>query len=160
MTFLYLSCATKKSFEITSFPNQESFEDFHIIKVNSDQIKQGCAFLDAEDENKWRHQYAMYILNDQKEVIEVLHSIHQAKSVCLSQTQEVSKIIKKSSSVTLCLRGRLKKDLTNTEFQVFDTSDKFPVRYSFLIFDSICNSKSCFSVNEGWERTCPGFTKH
>lgn len=159
-TFLYLSCVTRAPFEISSSLNQKTSEDFHVVKVSANHIRQECVFLDAEDENKWRHQYMMYILNDQNEVIEVLHSINQAKSVCKSQMNEVSKILKRSLVVTLCLRGKLEKDLTNSEFQVFEHSKKFPVRYSFLTFDSVCNSKDCFSVNDAWKYTCPGFVKH
>ena len=160
IAFLCLSCVTKKSFEITSFHDEKISEDFQVVKVSSYHVKQECLFYDAEDENKWRHQYMMYILNDQKEVIEVLHGVNQTKSVCMAQLKSVSKILKQSSEVSLCLRGALKKDLINSEFQIFNGSEKYPIRYEFLTFDSICNSKNCFSVNDVWTHTCPGFKKY
>ena len=78
-----------------------------------------CFFLNAEEENRWRHQYVMYLLNNQKEVVEVLHLVNQDKSGCLSQLKEVSKVLKKASVVNLCLRGQLKKILTNSAVHEF-----------------------------------------
>lgn len=154
-----LGCAIKQPFEINSTHIEKSSEDLHVVNVSSNHVKQECLFLNAEDENRWRHQYIMYILNDQKEVIEVLHSINQDKSVCLSQVKGVSKILKKAPMVKLCLRGQLKRDLTNVEIHEFNNSKKYPVRYSLLTFDSICTSEECYSVNDVWTETCPGFKK-
>ena len=158
--FLSLGCAMKAPFEISSYHIEKSQEDLHVVTVSSNHIKQECLFLNAEEENRWRHQYVMYVLNSQKEVIEVLHSVNQDKSGCLSQVKEVSKVLKQTSVVNLCLRGQLKKDLTNSAVHEFNKLEKYPVRYSFLTFDSICASNECYSVNDVWTETCPGFKKH
>lgn len=158
--FLNFSCASKQSFIIKSFHTETSSEELHTVKVNSSRIQQKCSFLNAEDENKWRHQYTMYILNDQNEIIEILHPIHQDKNSCLSQIKEISKIIKEEKTVDLCLRGNLKKDLNTNEIYEFHVSEKYPIIYSFLTFDSICSSKKCYSINEAWKETCPGFKKN
>ena len=155
-----LSCVTKKNFEIKSSKGKNSSENFHVVMTSSSHIMQECVFLNAEDENRWRHQYVMYVLNDQKEIIEVLHYVNQDKSSCLSQAKEVSKILKKEPTVTLCLRGNLKADPMSTEFYNFNKFEKYPIKYSFLTFDSICNLKNCYSVNDIWTNTCPGFTKN
>ena len=157
---LVFSCTSKGVFEMNSFDTKNYSNELHTLTVSSYNIKHECLFLDAEAENKWRHQYMMYILNNNKEVIPVMYSIHQEKSVCLEHLKKVEKILKKSSTVKMCLRGSFRKDSTSGEVQDFGSLGKHPVIFESLTFDSICASKECYSVNDTWTETCPGFTKH
>ncbi|MBC7420990.1 MAG: hypothetical protein H7328_09710 [Bdellovibrio sp.] len=158
--FLLFSCKSKDVFEINSFDTQSYRNELHTLTVPSSHIRQECLFLNAEAENKWRHQYMMYILNNDNEVIPVMYSINQEKSVCLEHLNKVEKILRKSSTVKMCLRDALRKDSTSSEVQDFGSLGKYPVIFESLTFDSICTSKECYSVNDMWTETCPGFKKH
>lgn len=163
-TFIFIfflgGCKTNAAFEINSFDTKTGSNELHILSVNSNHVKQECIFLNAEAENKWRHQYMMYILNKDNEVIPVMYSIHQEKSVCLEHLKKVEKILRKQSNVKMCLRGSLTKDLTSSESQDFGAFGKRRITFESLTFDSICVSKECYSVNDTWTETCPGFKKH
>lgn len=156
---LITDCVSQNKFEIKKLPTNPDYEDLHIVKTQPDRIIQECLFLDAEAENKWRHQYSMYILNDKNEVIPVMYSIHLEKSVCLEHSKEVEKILNNTSDVTLCLRDKFKKDSDNLEKQDFGKLGSHQVKYKSLTFDSICNSKNCYGVSETFTTTCPGFKK-
>ena len=69
IALMCLSCVTKKTFDITSTNGKNGSENFHVVTTSSSHIMQECVFLNAEDENRWRHQYVMYVLNDQKEIL-------------------------------------------------------------------------------------------
>lgn len=150
----------KTVFEINSFDTKTSADNLHVLTVTSTHVRQECIFLNAEAENKWRHQYIMYILNGSGEVIPVMSSIHQEKSVCMEQLSKIEKILNKNPKVEMCLRDSLKKDLTNTEMQDYGVLGKHRVVFEVLTFDSICASKDCYSVNDVWTETCPGFKKN
>ena len=83
----------KTVFEINSFDTKTSADNLHVLTVTSTHVRQECIFLNAEAENKWRHQYIMYILNGSGEVIPVMSSIHQEKSVCMEQLSKIEKIL-------------------------------------------------------------------
>lgn len=158
--FFLFSCKTKNVFEINSFDTKTSASNLHILTVTSNHVKQECIFLNAEAENKWRHQYVMYILNNNDEVIPVMYYIHQEKSVCLEHLKKIETILNKHPNVKMCLRDTLTKDLTSNEMQDFGVLGKHRVAFEALTFDSICASKECYSVNDSWTETCPGFEKH
>jgi len=86
------------------------------------------------------------------------------KDSCDSQFQEVEKLLQSESKVKVCARDELKKGLQNSEGQKewiqFGSLGKHQVGYDPLTLESICNSKKCFSNNEVWVNTCPGFVKH
>lgn len=148
LIFASLGCTTQKIFEIKSFPSSNGYDDFHAITVSSNRISQKCLFLNAEDENKWRHQYMMYVLNDKDEVLPVMYSIHQEKSVCLEHLKKIEKIIKKDSQVKLCVKDKLKTDASDSTLYDFGAFGKHSARYDLLTFDSICNSSDCYSYNQ------------
>lgn len=157
---LITSCVTRAVFEIKSFEKSEGDDDFHVITVDSDRVKQECVFLNAEAENKWRHQYMMYVLNSKNEVIPIIYSLHQEKSVCLAHLKKVEKILKKNVQVEVCARDKFQIDVTSEErAQDFGRLGKHHVHYDYLTFDSICSSKECYRVNEASTKTCPGFKK-
>ncbi|AZZ38140.1 hypothetical protein CIK05_15465 [Bdellovibrio sp. qaytius] len=158
--FLLFGCKSNDAFRIDSFDTKSYPKELHVLTVASNHVKQECLFLNAEAENKWRHQYMMYILNNNSEVIPVMYSIHQEKSVCLEHLKKVEKILNKHTQVKMCLRDVLKKDPTNNEIQDFGSLGKHPVTFESLTFDSICSSKDCYSVNDSWTETCPGFKKY
>lgn len=149
----------RQPFEVNSFDSKHYPKELHILSVDSNRVKHECLFLNAEAENRWRNQYMMYVLGDNS-VIPVMYFINQEKSVCLEHLKKVEKILKNSSQVKMCLRGELKKDLTETEVQDFGYLGKHPVKFESLTFDSICSSKECYNANEAWTETCPGFQKH
>ena len=156
---LITDCVSQKKFAIEKVLTNPTYDDLHIIKTQPDRIIQECLFLDAEAENKWRHQYSMYILNDKNEVIPVTYSIHLEKSVCLEHSKKVEKILKNTSEVTLCLRDKFTIDPNNSEKQDFGKLGQHQIKYEYLTFDSICNSKECYSVSDTFTTTCPGFKK-
>lgn len=158
--FSLSGCKTKDVFEIKSFDSRTGSGELHILTVKSDHVKQECIFLNAEDENKWRHQYMMYILNSNNEVIPVMYSVHQEKSVCLEHLKKVEKILKKYPQVKMCLREKIEKDSTSNMIQNFEIYGSRPVKFEMLTFDSICSSGECYTDNAAWKETCPGFKKN
>ena len=158
-----LSCQTPKVFEVMTYlDNKDShgLNDLQVVSVNSDRIKHECYFMNAEDENYWRHQYFMYVLNDKNEVISVLYPMNQDDDQCLDHLRKVEKILKNESKVKMCLRGEYKKVSELSELYNFDHLGSHKESYNSTTFDSICNSKECYSINETWTNTCPGFQKH
>jgi hypothetical protein len=162
MCLFITGCQSASIFSIDTFHTE--VDDLHVIQVRSDRIRQKCLFLNAEAENSWRHQYFMYALNDKNEVFEIMQSTNQDKDTCYSQAQKIEKILQSDSQVKICVRDELKRNIPepssqNTPIQ-FGPLGKHKVTYEALTFDSICNSKKCFSNNENWVNTCPGFVKH
>lgn len=148
LSFTSLGCATQKIFEISSFPSADGYDDFHSITVNSNRISQMCLFLDAEDENKWRHQYMMYVLDNNDEVIPVVYTIHQEKSICLAHLKKIEKIIKNDPQVKLCVKDKLTANVSDRTLYDFGSLGKHYARYDLLTFDSICNSIDCYNYNQ------------
>lgn len=163
---LVSACQSSPAFKITTFsePNRSNLYDLQVIEVVSNRIQQKCLFLDAEAENKWRHQYFMYVLNDKNEVLEIMQSTNQDKDSCQAQLRKVEKILKLESKVRLCIRDEFKKNVQQSEDQSeiikFGILGSHKVVYEALTLDSICNSKECFSNNNVWVNTCPGFVKY
>lgn len=160
------ACQSTDTFNLKTFPGvkQDKTHDLHVIQVNSDRVRQKCLFLNAEAENNWRHQYFVYILDDKNEVLEIMQPTHLDKDSCHSQFHEIEKLLQSESKVNVCVRDELKKDIQNPENQKervqFGSLGSHPVGYAPLTLDSVCNSKKCFSNNEVWINTCPGFVKH
>ncbi len=159
LLMVLVSCKSQAALEIHSFDSKGETKDLQVVTLNSKSIVQKCIFLNAEDENQWRHDYVMYILNEHQEVIPVMSSLHLAKSVCKEQIKKIKKILNKYQQVKLCLRGKIKAESTSNEFVDFGKQGKPPIKYESLIFDSICSTNDCYSVNEAWTETCPGFKK-
>lgn len=157
LTTLLFACQSKEVFRM------ENFEDLHVINTKSNRVRQKCLFLDAEEENKWRHQYMMYLLDNKNQVIEVMQSLHMDKESCYSQVDEIENILKKDPMIRICVRDELKKTETfakQNDLISFDSLGSYHVAYEPLTLDSICNSKKCIGDNSAWVKTCPGFNKH
>lgn len=85
------SCKTKEAFEIKEYNLNNESNALNVVTVNPKNIVHECIFLNAEAENKWRHQYKMYILNDQKEVMPVMYSLNQTESICNEHLKKLKK---------------------------------------------------------------------
>lgn len=154
---LTIGCQSLRVFQI------DNFDDLHVITTNANRVNQKCVFLDAEAENKWRHQYVMYLLDDRNQAIEVLQSTHMDKDSCLSQVNEVQKVLKHDRTVKVCVRDKLVKLETSDSKRdsvLFGPLGSHSVAFNPLTFDTICNSKKCVGDNAAWVKTCPGFAKH
>ncbi|OYZ13509.1 MAG: hypothetical protein B7Y39_17505 [Bdellovibrio sp. 28-41-41] len=154
-------CQSTKKFQIKTFHIEN--QELHTLNVASNRIKQECLFLDAEAENKWRHQYLMFALSDNDQVFEIAHSINMDKDSCQEQITKIEKILKSEPYAKLCVRDNLKKkDSTSGSWEEkvdFSSLGTHPVSYDSLTFDTICNSKKCYGDNSAWTYTCPGFVK-
>lgn len=153
------ACQSTKNFEMKSDEKAE----LNIVEISTNRIIQECYFINAEKENNWRHQYILNMLNERNEVIPVFYPTNQGKTECLSHLKKVEKILKKESQVKLCVRGQLEKIASGNfppEFYDFGPLGKHESPYYSLTFDTICNSKDCYSINETRTTTCPGFEKH
>jgi hypothetical protein len=160
---LTFGCQTSKVFEIKTHLDKDGsgrLSDLQVVSINSDRIRHECYFMNAETENNWRHQYFMYILNDKNEVISAMYPTNQDDEDCLSHLKKVEKVFKKVSKVKMCLRGEYKKISELNELYDFGQLGQHKESYSPMNFDSICSEKECYSVNETWTKTCPGFVKH
>lgn len=158
-----LGCQSSRVFEIKTHldkSDSHGINDLQVVSVSTDRIKQECYFINAEAENSWRHQYFMYVLNDKNEVITVMHPTNQDDEQCLSHFKKVEKILKKVSKVQMCLRGEYKKNFELNELYDFGHLGLHKESYKSMSFDTICNEKECYSINETWTDTCPGFVKH
>ena len=154
---LTIGCQSLRVFQI------DNFDDLHVITTKVNRVNQKCVFLDAEAENKWRHQYVMYLLDDKNQVVEVLQSTHMDKDSCYSQMNEIQKVLKKDSVARVCARDNLKqREISDSPGDLisFGSLGSHKVSYKPLTFDSICNSKKCVGDNSAWIKTCPGFVKH
>ncbi len=137
-------------------------EELHVVEIDSNRIIQQCYFMNAEKENNWRHQYILKMLNEKNEVIRVFYPTNQGKPECLEHLKKVEKVLKKGSRVRLCVRDKLEKiteSNSNPEIHDFGSFGKHESPYHALTFDTICNSKECFSISDTWTYTCPGFKK-
>ena len=163
--FFTSACQSIKGFNLKTFvaDPKSNLSDLQVIYVRSDRVKQKCLFFNAEAENRWRHQYFMYVLTDENEVLEIMQSTNQDKGSCNAQTNKIEKILQSESHVKICARDKLKKHVQESGdqnvFIQFGSLGSHEVTYDSLTFDSICNSKKCFTSNEMWVNTCPGFVK-
>ena len=137
-------------------------KDLNIIEVDTKRVVQECYFMNAKDENNWRHQYILSILNDKNEVIPVYNPTNQGPDECNAHLKKVAKILNKSERVKLCVRDELEPytDTSKKEDYVdFGELGKHTSPYYSLTFDTICNNKECFSISDTWTYTCPEFQK-
>jgi hypothetical protein len=151
-------CQTTKPFEIKKLKEEE----LYVVDVDRNRIIHECYFMNAEKENNWRHQYFLYILDNQNEAIALLYPTNQGKEECLAHLKKVESILKTKSRLKLCIRGELKRgDYKNSppEFLDFGPLGKHESPYDAFQFDTICNSKECFSISDTWTYTCPNFKK-
>ncbi len=157
LSIMLSSCQSTQKFKMTS----QQKEELNIIETDSNRIIQECYFMNAEKENNWRHQYILNILNDKNEVIPIYYPLNQEKSACVAQLKKIEKILKKESRVRLCARDQLEKILDGSEPEIHDFGylGKHESPYHALTFDTICNSKECYSISDTWTYTCPGFKK-
>lgn len=155
--FIFLSsCQSTQRFRMTTLEKNE----FHIIETDSNRIIQECYFMNAEKENNWRHQYSLNILNNKNEVISAFYPTNQGKEECQTHFKKVEHILKNHTRVRLCLRDKLENMSGNDyipQIHDFGPLGKYVSPYFALTFDSICNSKECYSISETWTNTCPGF---
>lgn len=161
LAILAIGCQnTAKKFQM----NTNEKEELNVIEVDSNRIVQECYFLNAEKENNWRHQYILYILNEKNEAIPLFNPTNQGKSECLAHLKKVERVLEKETRMKLCARGILEKMPDNKrqkEFHDFGPLGKHESPYWALTFDTICNSKECYSISDTWNYTCtdPDFRK-
>jgi hypothetical protein len=116
---------------------------------------------EAKAENSCRHHYYMYILDDKNNVFKAQYPTDQDIDSCMDHLKKIEKIFKNFDTVTMCIRGDInKKDPDLKRLVDFKQLGKHSGGGQLLDFDSICNSKGCYSINETWIDTCPGFLKH
>ena len=155
---LVCGCQSTKNFKMTTFEKEE----LNVVEIDSHRIVQKCYFMNAEKENNWRHQYILSMLNEKNEAITVFNPTSQGKQECLAHLKKVEKVLKKEPRVRLCVRDLLEKmidDKSNPETHEFGSLGQHESPYYALTFDSICNSKECYSISDTWTYTCPGFKK-
>ena len=156
--FLFFGCQHSEKFKLKS-----DFEkELHVIEIDSSRITHECYFMNAEKENNWRYLYTLNMLTEDNEVISAYNPTNQGKPECLAQFRKVEKVLEKEPRVKLCVRDKLEK-ISNPEL-IIETHDFGPLgkhksQYDALTFDTICNSKECFSISETWNYTCPGFVR-
>jgi hypothetical protein len=137
-------------------------DDLNIIEIDGNRVIQECYFMNAEKENNWRHQYILYMLDANDEVIPVYNPTNQDKAQCLAQFKKVEKVLKNVTRVRLCVRDKLEKitDGSTPEVHDFGPLGKHESPYHALTFDTICNNlQKCYSISDTWTKTCPDFQK-
>lgn len=156
--FFVSACQSANKFNLKTFGN-----DLHVIRVNSNHVRQKCLFYNTEGDNNWRHLYLMFVLNDKNEVLEIMQPTDQDKNSCYSQLHKIEKILEQESQVRICVRSELKRTDKNSEKEnktvQFGVLGAHDIAYESLTLDSICNSKTCMSNNYIFANTCPGFPK-
>ncbi len=158
LPLLVAACQSAPVFDIETFaaPPGTKLDDHHVIRIESNRIKQECLFLNAEAENKWRHQYFMYLLTNKNEVLPVMYAINQDGKSCQKQLTKIQKILDQEAQVKVCANSDLKKAANKIHSDepsiYFGRLGNHKVDYEALFLDSICNSKDCFIYNK--EPTC------
>jgi hypothetical protein len=155
---LISGCQSTQNFKMTTLEKEE----LHIVEINSNRVSQECYFMNAEKENSWRHQYALYMLNENQEVIPVYNPTNQSKDECMAHLKKVERVLKNESRVKLCVRDKLEKRTDKETVLIphdFGPLGKFKSTYKGLTFDTICSSQKCHSISDTWTRTCPGFKR-
>jgi hypothetical protein len=110
---------------MTAIPNKE----LYVVEIESKRLIHECYFMNAKEENNWRHQYSLNMLNEKNE-----------------------------SKVRLCLKGNLeiiKKKKYDPGIYDYGSLGIHESPYYALTFDSICNSRECYSISDPWTYTCP-----
>jgi hypothetical protein len=143
-------------------PDGDSDRDLHTVHVTSNRVRQECGFLDASDENHWRHQYVMYILNEKNEVFEIMHPINQVRETCEANKKRIEKILSSDLVVKICLReglvGSERDKEVDYNYVDFGKLGRHLIKFEGLEFDSICNLKECFRNEHFYPlENCPGF---
>jgi hypothetical protein len=166
ITFLFIlvaGCQSAPVFEVQTFlaPPETKLDDRHVIRIQSNRVQQQCLFLSAEAENRWRHQYFLYLLTDKNEVLPVMYNINQDGEGCQKQIKKIQKILNQELEVKVCANSQLNKrsnevDRENWIVQ-FERLGSHKVIYDALFLDAICNSKNCFAYNE--VPGCSGITQ-
>ena len=153
----FVSCQTTKVFDMKSAGAHE----FSVIKVKGGRVIQECSSMNAKDENVWRHQYRLHVLNEKNEVISLYHPINQDIDTCNTQLEKIERVLKNAKAFRICARDTLEKDdhkYPKPELHDFGPLGKHETPYNGLTFDTICNERNyCFSISETWVDTCPGF---
>lgn len=157
--FVLSSCQNGKVFEM----NDSNGKELYVVEIDSNRIIHECYFVNAEKENKWRHQYFMYLLTDKNEVIPVMNPTNQDKHNCSIHLKKVERVLRKEPKVRLCVRETLKRIVDDGK-TIYTPNDFGPLgihkdTYHALTFDTICNSKDCYSTSDTWTYTCPEFQK-
>lgn len=159
LILLFSSCSLNPIFEIKTYPPNK-YTQFHVLNIDSRRISHECLFFNAKDDQNWRHHYYMYILNDKNEVIRVDYPTDQDIDNCTEHLKKVEKIFKKSTTVKMCIRGELKSTYDETNVVDFKELGKHTEKHMASELDTICNSTECYSINEIWINTCPGFVQN
>ncbi len=155
------ACQSTSAFRLETFHDRSG--DLHIIHTNSERVQQKCLFLNAEEENSWRHQYFMYVLGNENEVLEIMKSTHTDGDFCHAQVRAIEKLLGAEPQAKICVRDELRKSQdteTQNEPISFGRLGRYKVTHEGLTFDSICHSQKCVGDNSAWVDTCPGFAKH
>ncbi len=155
---LLCGCQSTQSFKMTSFDKEE----LNIVEIDRNRIIHECYFMNAEKENNWRHQYVLYMLNNRNEAIPVFYPTNQGKQECMTHLKKVENVLKNQSRFKLCVRNLLDKTEDGEPYHdLHDFGDlgKHRSPYAALTFDTICNSKECYSISDTWTSTCPSFKK-
>ena len=68
LLFLVLSalvsgCQSIQKFKMITLEKEE----LHIIETDSNRVIQECYFMNAKNENNWRHQYSLNMLNEKND---------------------------------------------------------------------------------------------
>lgn len=153
LCFSILGCQSMNSFKIKTLSNGET----HTIAVDRNRVIHECYFMNAEKENNWRHQYILYILNNENEAIPVFYPTNQGKSECTAHLKKVEKILRNQARVHLCVQKKLEKMSYQNpakEYHDFGELGKHTSPFYALGFESICNSKECFSIREDGQNSC------
>ena len=150
------ACQSIPRFKMTKLENEE----LYVIEIDSQRVIQECHFMNAEKENKWRHQYILNMLSEENEVVPAFYPTNQSKTECQDHLKKVEMVLNKEARFRLCVRGLLEKMVNDkSEFYDFGVLGKYGSPFYALTFDTICNSKECYSIGETWTETCPGFAK-
>lgn len=155
---LVLGCQSTQSFKMQAYEKEE----LQVVELDRKRIIQECYFMNAEKENNWRYQHTLYMLSENNEVIPVFYPTNQGKTECIEHFKKIEKILKRESRVKLCLRDALEKRSDKESILIphdFGSLGKYKSTYHALTFDTICNSKECYSISDTWTYTCPGFKK-
>jgi hypothetical protein len=160
LSLIISGCGSNPTYEIKTYPPNK-YTQFHVLNIDSRRITHECLFFNAKDDQNWRHHYYMHILNDKNEVMTVDYPTDQDIDDCTEHLKKVEKIFKKSTTVKMCIRGEFNKEYANPD-KIIDYKDlgKHAETYHLSELDTICNTTQCYSINETWINTCPGFVQH
>lgn len=158
---LSIGCNTSPKYNLKTYSETDKYFDLNVITLDSRRIIHECMDFEAKAENSWRHHYYMYFLDNENNVFKAQYPTDQDIDSCTEHLKKIEKIFKSAGTVKMCIRGEINK-IGNHQDRIFDFKElgKHSGGGRLLDFDSICNSKDCYSINETWVNTCPGFDKH